>query len=212
MSARSNSFLPYVAAAKNISKEAVEASLQNLHKLAFFFTCAVFTFIYFFSNSISTALYGVDTGPIVFPWLQVLSIIFFIYYCPPYAGALKALEKSTSSLVCAVVQFVVLLSSVVLLAPAYGMIGVVWATANGFIAYWITEVVSYRRLKISVVKGLLSYFLFFLVNGLACFLIHCLLGNVFLAIALDIPVVIGCGAIFFWSPLEIKKIKFRLIS
>lgn len=193
-------FLPYLAAVPQGSRAELETRLQQFHKLAFFFTATTLVLVAVFASSIASLLYG-ETGPIVAPFMAALAFGYILYYTPPYSSVFKSIGKSRLSVACGVAQTATILTALPLLAPPFGVWGVVSATCLAYGVYWILEVWFFRESRLTPVAGLERYVAFLLFN-LACgHLLEASVGGVAaMAIFLGVAAVASLG--LYWTGQE----------
>lgn len=193
-------FLPYLAAVPQGSRDELETRLQQFHKLAFFFTATTLVLVAAFSSSIASLLFG-DTGPAVAPFMAVLAFGYILYYTPPYSSAFKSIGKSRLSVACGVAQTVTILAALPILAPPFGVWGVVSASCLAYGVYWMLEVWFYRESRLTPVTGIERYVVFLLFN-LACgYLLEASIGGITaMAIFLAVAAVASLG--LYWTGQE----------
>ncbi len=193
-------FLPYLAAVPQASRVELEARLQQFHKMAFFFTATTLVLVVVFAPSISSILFG-DSGPDVAPFMAVLALGYIVYYTPPYSGGFKSMGKSRLSVICAVAQTTTVLASLPLLAPAFGVWGVVWAVCLAYAVYWLLEVWFYRESRLKAVAGVGRYVVFLLFNLVVGHLLEALVGGV-AAMAIFLCVAAAASLVLYWTADE----------
>ena len=170
-------FLPYLAAVPQTARDELENRLQQLHKMSFFFTATTLVLVAVFAPSISSMLFG-DTGPTVAPFMAVLAFGYIVYYTPPYSGGFKSMGKSRLSVICALAQTITVLASLPLLAPQFGVWGVVWSMCLAYAVYWLLEVWFYHESRLKAVAGVGRYVVFIVFNLALGHLLEATVGGV----------------------------------
>lgn len=193
-------FLPYLAAVPRGSRAELETRLQQFHKLAFFFTATTLVLVAEFSSSIASMLFG-DNGPTVAPFMAVLAFGYIIYYTPPYSSVFKTIGKSRLSVICGVAQTATILAALPLLAPPFGVWGVVATSCLAYGVYWMLEVWLYCKSRLKPVAGIERYVAFLLFNLAVGFLLEVSIGGIAaMAIFLGVAAVASLG--LYWTSQE----------